>query len=889
MILAMVPTKALAVENAELADPKVTHLTVSYDGGEPIEILGAQPTISLPIGSKPVFTVAFDNNALLNKVFVTSTKDGETKYLEATRQGNQYVTDGYFDPNDTSYIPGTIAVTYSKKTVEVTERTQIGEIDLTGMKQELETQGASVNGEITTGNDGSVNAQVVLDNYFSGIGETFVNASIKELTSSAGINSDEVRQWVDVYDTISSYALKGEDGKDYMLYFTDKDWTDANSYIMLVHDISGNKYVQMSLKGAKLKEIAEKMSQENKLVGTYLDYVAIGEEMDSLREDIEANPMMTPSQKAEANKKIDALENDKKLFMMGVTFIPFFLGAAGVTVPLMFTALLAGYSSTADYFWEHRIGMIKGCGPLDNIFTNSDEHGIGLTNEVIKDNRYTLTKSGTYYLAEDCTHSPINIGSSNEIAPPIDVTLCLHGTNLNRVAVYNNSTLHLCDCKYVEQSDGTAVGGCISEGISCKDGTAIIREGIVGNVLLEEKGRLIINGGILQGGGLGTRASLSNNGGQVTMNSGTLAKGIDNHGSGIVKINGGSSRNILLNQEDSDLIILGGTIQKILNYGVATINGGLFVNEENNGVIENEDSGNITIKRGSIEGEITNKGIVAFTGGTLRSNAIGIINRGNFTISGGAINAPGNPSTTCAVNNVGMLKITGGTINADESIGIANSSGGVLQMSGGTINNSYIGITTNSNTTISGNTIINASTKGISVSGGTLTISGCKINTQGHGVERTFSDGTIMLLIQNDSFIEVKSPLGFKDTPIVQNSPSYSGGITYFSSPDAQGTKMTIQEAASIDYEQPYVRLAADDATGGPSGGSITLPDGIKDALADGTAVFAASYRGDMLVECVRGTAKDGKAVFSRKIPAGWTLFFLNPVSLTPLCGPIVL
>lgn len=386
MILALIPNKAAAAETAAFSEPNVTALTVSYDGGETQDLLENQSTISLPAGSKPVFSVTFDNSEPLNRVFVTSTKNGETKYLEAKPQGGQYVTDDYFDPNDVNYIPGTISVTYSKKTVKVTERTQIGEINLTEMKRELEAQGASVNGEITTGMDGSINAQVVLDDYFSGVGETFIDASIKELTTFAGIDSDEVRQWIDVYDTLSSYALKSEDGKDYMLYFTDKDWTNANSYVMLVHDISGNRYIQMALKGNKLKEIAGQMSRANKFAGAYLDYVAIGEEMDSLREDIEADPVMTPSQKTEANEKISSLENDKKLFMMGVTFIPLFLGAAGVAAPLMLTALLAGYSSAADYFWDYRIGMIKGCEPPVSDFMVSGTCGEHLT--------WSLTGSG---------------------------------------------------------------------------------------------------------------------------------------------------------------------------------------------------------------------------------------------------------------------------------------------------------------------------------------------------------------------------------------------------------------------------------------------------------------------------------------------------------------
>ena len=59
-----------------------------------------------------------------------------------------------------------------------------------------------------------------------------------------------------------------------------------------------------------------------------------------------------------------------------------------------------------------------------------------------------------------------------------------------------------------------------------------------------------------------------------------------------------------------------------------------------------------------------------------------------------------------------------------------------------------------------------------------------------------------------------------------------------------------------------------------PSGGSVTLPGEIRDVLAEGAPVFAASYSGGRLTGVYQGTVKDGKAVFSRKPLAGWTLYF---------------
>ena len=784
IVLGMLPPEVFAVESTTLAEPKVTRLTVSYDGGEAVELLGTQPTITMPAGSQPVFTVEFDSTELLNKVFVTSTKDGETKYLEAIHQGNQYITNGYFDPNDTEYVPGTIAVTYSKKNVEVTESTQVGEINLAKMKQELEAQGALVNGEVITGNDGSVSAQVVLGSYFSGIGETFVDASIKELTTSASIDSDEVRLWIDVYGTISSYALKGEDGKDYMLYFTDKDWTDVDSYIMLVHDISGNKYIQMALKGTGLKEVAGKMSQANKLAGAYLDYVSISKEMDSLREEIEANPVMTSSQKAEANQKINALENDKKLFMMGITFIPMFLGTAGVATPLMISALLAGYSSIADFFWDYRVGMIQGCDPIAGSFSEENEHPgwVAITKEYLSKNTNMIQENGNYFLAEESL-------PGFKIAPNTHVKICLHERKARSVNIGSRASLHIVDCKYRENEDNTVVGGTIGRGITIENqGELIFDEGIVegnyGHTIVTEgpETKITINGGTV----IGINGSIIQDhggNGKITINGGTL-QAASNLGTGI-EIN------------DSEVAIVDGVIN--CKYAVKS----LEPNGYSGGTIQLKGGkitgsfftnvGEITVnmKSGFINGDISVKKVLFQEGvctGNVRGDDITIKDGeisgniiGTGQILGGKINANGN-----------LVPLGEGIIIAGGSISNINFSSGCIFVEGGTITN---GIKT--------------------INGGRLTISRGTIL----GGISDESNHTAILKITKDSDIQVTGKSAFNKVPIIEADPAYSGGVMYYSSPDSQGVKMTIQEAANIDFSQPYMRLVADGVPADPSGG----------------------------------------------------------------------
>ena len=186
MILTLLPVEAFATESAELTEPKVTQLTVSFSGGEPVDLLNNQSTITMPEGAKPVFTVTFDKTELLKQVFVTSTKAGETKYLEAKPQGGQYVTDGYFDPSDTNYIPGTIDVVYSKNGVAVTSSNKIGDVDLDSLQEQLRESGIELVNSVL--GDGSVEAKIAIE-MGAAAEKVYIEAAISQF--NAGINVDE--------------------------------------------------------------------------------------------------------------------------------------------------------------------------------------------------------------------------------------------------------------------------------------------------------------------------------------------------------------------------------------------------------------------------------------------------------------------------------------------------------------------------------------------------------------------------------------------------------------------------------------------------------------------------------------------------------------------------
>ncbi len=783
LVLGLLPQGAFAIEAGTLAEPQVTGLTVSFDGGESVDLLGDQPTISMPAGSKPIFTVTFDRTDLLSKVFVTSTKDGETKYLEATLRNGQYVTDGLFDPSDTNYIPGTIEVTYSKKSVKVDESGNIGGTDLNALKTQLNAQGVSSRNEAIAA-DGTVTAQVVLGDMFGAMADEYFDASISEFNAGVDVDESELDKWLGVYQNLSqlsSYDLEGADGKKFTLYLGDgKDFGDSDTYLVMVKDITSNKYtralLQKAANMANLGDISDAMDAAKLTSGKLLEYRAISKDTAVLREEIAAHPTMTEQEKLDANEKITALDRDRRLFLIGMTAVSVLTNPVGT--PLMISALMAGYSSIADYFWDYRIGMIKGSDPIEDVFTESSDHPgwSELTDR-------TIQESGNYFLTGNLGGLAINENAR--------VTLCLHGQIVSGITIKSGATLRICDCKYKEHGDGSVTGGMISRTISMKGQNELtLEQGVIqgnyGHAIVSEGsgGKITVNGGMVEGVN-GAIIADDGGSGEITINS------------GILKSSGSMGTGIRVN--NSEVTINGGTVICSGGHIVTTfdpngnsnakvqINGGVLAGNIRTNV------GYITVnmRQGSISGNISG-GIVLFQKGT----CIGNISGSDVTITNGEIN--------------GQVHGTNVIIEDGSISGASFSSGASAVINGGTIHGT-ISNYRDSKLVINGGTvegkIMNSNTAQLIISNGVF----CD------GISN-YNNKTTLLITEN-SDIQISGTSAFDNNPIVSAGESYHNGVTYYSSVNAQGVKMTIQEAAGIDFSQPYVRLVADGVTSGPGTG----------------------------------------------------------------------
>ena len=846
IVLTLLPEKAVATEVFDYTEPLTEHLYYISNAGTgqetKIEIF-KEKAEGLSLSSGYAFEVVFSHPENIDKVYVTSTINNKTSYLEATAidaDRTIYRTRNYFN-NDENYIPGTISIEYTKKIgiVPVTE-------SWNSAWDNLGISGATVE-NISSGEPEENTVTCAISNLLGGISGPVIEASISRFEDNTGISGgiDQLKDWLGYYedlDQLVHYELNGtQSDHDYIMYLA-YPVAENQNYAMIIRDVTGNRYTKVLIKAlaGNTEEIANQIALVNKASNLIYDYYQISGESAALQEQIDANITMTAEQRAMAKQKVNNLDKDRKLFSIMTTVLPLMVGAASGGAPaLLFSALLGGITSTSNLFWEHRIGMIQACETIDGVFSDNgaqESCGIPLTRENVEIiysddwqgwNRTAdavIRESGKYYVTgESLDVINIYVGYPDDSSPALDVTICLHGKLLpDSIYVNSGSTLHLCDCKYEEHKAGSVSGGK------------------AGVIIVQENNKLIVDSGILH--------SVKNNGGEVVISRAMLQE-VKSVQGGKITINGGIFKNGVSSKDGGEIIINGGTFPSTLDCdrrymtmayasvwtdsGKITVNGGTieYIGNEtgeviiNGGQIGSYDSvtygiynqnGSVTINGGEVEYAIVNEnGIITVSGGKIshqiyngRDGAGGTVN-----INGGTV---GRQSRGVGIINKGNLNIRGGTIHY-----LRNEEDGKITISKGTILNGIENKGT-SNITISGGTVQgyveNKDEGKIIISGGVFKSDSWSICNKGIG--------SVIFFIDKNFNIEVNSKTaalfnmnGAAKIPLIEADTDYSGGVTYFHAPDSEGAKMTVQEAANIDYAQPYVCLVADGVTDRPSSG----------------------------------------------------------------------
>ena len=335
---------------------------------------GIKPRVYFVPGTEFIFEVSFDHPEQIRKLYVTSTRNGEKKYLEAAYDENAeaFVTHGYFDPSNRNYIPGTISVEYTKNIPSMA----VGQsVDWTSLANQ-----SGVNAEdvvsVKEVSDADYKATIDLSSLVADLGDVFIDATISMYDEQTDGNLSD---WLGAFEysgKIASYAMQGINGEDYLLSL---DYSDPYTYAVLIHDLSSDTYLKLILDDALntaefgsgrfmfLTDLTNTMSNASTVTKLLMNQYEISKEAGELREEVMSNPRLSEDERRAALGKVDEYEFDKSAFTLLTTVLPLIVAApvgVGATMsaaPLvLFTAIIGVMVACSSLFWDMRVAQIKG-------------------------------------------------------------------------------------------------------------------------------------------------------------------------------------------------------------------------------------------------------------------------------------------------------------------------------------------------------------------------------------------------------------------------------------------------------------------------------------------------------------------------------------------------
>lgn len=846
LLVGLIPSPALAAESNNFQVTELESLTVTDSEGNMVSLLDGEQSIHL--GTTYSFAVKFSDLDHVGKVYITSTKQGETEVIEAVWDGEAgaYVTNGIF-ADDPTYLPGRIGVRYTE---EIPQISVDGQVDWTAMNDAL--AGKSVV-TITENTTNSVQASVDISSLLGDINQTVLDLSVDVFDAETGANLNEFLGQYQELEQMVQYAV---DGGGYEVYL---DYTDPSAYALILKDVSQNKWVKMVLKegGDAYRTLAETaifLDDVGTISSFAYEYLSIQESAAELREEIDQSAWLDEENKEDLLNQVDAYENDRHLFQLSMAVLPVVAVATVGSGPIgmAFNALLGVLGASAGFFWEHRVGMISG-GVADEASFTNDAHGIPIRYS----NEADITESGTYYVHEDFYSTII-------IYEGINVTLCIHG---GRCTVQNNGgTLILMDCQNVQNEWASSSS---QSRVTIYGGRTVIEEGHF--AVDVHGGTLVVNGGQVEvnrareGSTVeiydGTFDRVYNDGGNVTFYDG-FANLVENE-SGNMDIRGGIveptykylSFPAVTNREEGELTIRSGAEIRASQGESAVVNrdskltimGGTIIGSDLSLSVF-DDRGEVTVYDGTIIGGLSGgaESTIEINGGKFYAESGAAVSssgqKSNLTISDGEFYAAsggicvdtGGNNDPGSINTAGHTLIKGGTFVSLGGSCLANT--GILTICGGTF-------TSQENEGSTAACLENSHYGETKIYGGVFSQSGgpCVVNLKEYSSLDMFSgslvgsDGasgicgeTCTLYIGEDTSIEIdtqerafgENESGDKIAVTFEAEDGYFGDLTYYLSKGGQGVTIPLENAAKvIDQDPSYVRFTAAGSLPNPAPG----------------------------------------------------------------------
>ena len=337
-----------------------------------------RPLVYYVPGTKFVFEAEFTNPSKITELYITSTRNGITRYMPAKYDSTsgKFITDGFFDENNHNYMPGIISYVYNQKPETVYVDTSMDWEKLYSMLPDNVKKNPPVTVKKNTPEE--YRSVVDLSVFSEELKGVFMNTGIEIFDEYSG-SSIQIGKWkglIEELDNMLGYMVEGYDDSKYLITL---DYSDPQNILMLVKDISGNKFIGFTLeammdnaedldKFATINNIATVLSTTNQIASLLYDNYKIEKDMDDLRKDVMSSTSYSSvEERSEALRKVDELEIDQKKFLIMMTILPLLVAAPAVgigatmTAPaILATGMLGLISAMSVFFWEARKADILG-------------------------------------------------------------------------------------------------------------------------------------------------------------------------------------------------------------------------------------------------------------------------------------------------------------------------------------------------------------------------------------------------------------------------------------------------------------------------------------------------------------------------------------------------
>ena len=316
------------------------------------------------------FKVDIQNTENIEKVYITSTRNNEKKVIEAKYDSvsGLYIASGYFDQDDTSYVPGSISVEYKTKTKDIvaSENYDISTV----MNVANVPDSAKVTYQKNTKEE--LEATIDFSETLEDVKKAEIKAAIKYIDKTAGTSIEDIKDWLGFGKTVLEYIVPGDGNKKYIMNL---DLSDKENVIMLMYDAADSgltvadkivsakiDFSKFGVKGySELVDLQGKIGYASKIAKFAYSAYGICDDYNDLVKEIDKSSTITD--KITAREKALELKDDQMAFLVLTTVMPLIVTGATMTGPaLVFSGMLAVMTGVSSVFWNARIANIKNPG-----------------------------------------------------------------------------------------------------------------------------------------------------------------------------------------------------------------------------------------------------------------------------------------------------------------------------------------------------------------------------------------------------------------------------------------------------------------------------------------------------------------------------------------------